>query len=197
MGEPYACRVARPIVLGTANAAKQEQLRWLLSGLPLDPVLVPPLPVAEDAPDLAGNAAAKALAYSAGGLAIASDGGLEAPALGPAWDPVLTRRQGQSRLRELASGLADRRAHWSEAVAIAEGGQVLAVWTESGTEGALAREPWPPPSDFWVWDIFLFPSLGKTWAALTASERDLVDLTWTRLRERVQAFFAAYEVPSL
>lgn len=200
--------MARQIVLATANPAKRAQLCWLLAGLPVEPRDAPPLDVPEIALDLAGNAALKALAYSAAGLAIASDGGLELLGLPDpepgrpsganglagdaalAWDPVLTRRLGQVRLREIAAGLADRRVRWSEAAAIAEGGRLLASWTESGTEGVLAPEPWPEPSNFWVWDIFEFPALGKSWARLTPAEREQVDHTWLALRRRVQAFFA-------
>jgi inosine/xanthosine triphosphate pyrophosphatase family protein len=179
-----------PIVLATSNAAKRQQLRWLLDGLPLEPRPAASVPAPETAPDLAGNAALKAVAYSAEGLTIASDGGLEVPALAGAWDPLLTRRQGQARLRELTAQLADRRVTWSEAVAVAERGQLLAVWTESGTEGVLAPEPWPAPaSEFWVWDIFVFPAAGKVWAALSAAEREVLDLTWSRLRAHVQGFF--------
>jgi len=181
--------VARRIVLASSNPAKREQLRWLLDGLDLRPVSGPAVEVPEDAPDLAGNAALKALASSAEGLAIASDGGLEVPALAGLWDPLRTHRQGQARLRELAAGLADRRVAWAEAVAIAECGELLASWTCRGTEGLLAPEPWPEPRAFWVWDIFLFPALGKTWAQLTPEEREHVDLTWTSLRREVQAFF--------
>lgn len=177
------------IALATSNPAKREQLRWLLAGLPLQPNDVSPVEVIEDAPDLAGNAIAKALAYSASGLAIASDGGLEVPSLGVAWQPVRTGRQGQRRLRELTAGLADRHVRWSEAVAIAERGRLLASWTESGTEGLLAQEPWPRSSDFWVWDIFVFPDLGQIWAQLAPNERAGVDLTWMALKRDVQEFF--------
>lgn len=177
------------IVLATGNPTKRKQLRWLLEGLPLQLDEGTPMVVPEEAADLAGNASAKALAYSADGLAIASDGGLEVPALGAAWQPLLTRRQGQQRLRQLTAGLMDRRARWSEAVALAERGQLLASWTESGTEGLLAPEPWPEPSDFWVWDIFVFPELGKSWAQLTDVERAAMDKTWMRLKRDVRAFF--------
>jgi len=142
--------------------------------------------VPETAPDLAGNAALKALAYSNGGLAIASDGGLDVPGLAGVWDPKLTHRQGQARLRELAAGLADRRVRWLEAVALARDGQLLDTWTAAGTEGVLAPEPWPPPSEFWVWDIFFFPQLGKTWSELRAGEREAVDHTWLALKRAVQ-----------
>lgn len=183
---------ARPIVLASANPAKRRQLRWLLAGLPLAARLSPPRQVPETAPDLAGNAALKALAYSAEGLAIASDGGLEAPALAGAWDPLRTGRQGQSRLRQLAAGLADRRVRWGEAAAVAEHGRLLASWQACGTEGLLAPEPWPRPRDLWVWDIFLFPQAGKVWSELSPPERERLDLTWSRLKAEVQAFFRAW-----
>lgn len=177
------------IVLASSNPAKRHQLRWLLEGLPLQPVDPRPLEIPEDAADLASNAAAKALAHSDQGLAIASDGGLEVPALSAAWRPELTGRSGQRRLCELAANLSDRRVRWSEAVAIAHRGRLLASWTESGTEGVLAPEPWPAPRSFWVWDIFVFPELSKTWANLTADERANVDRSWTSLKSRVREFF--------
>jgi inosine/xanthosine triphosphate pyrophosphatase family protein len=182
----------QPIVLATSNPAKRVQLRWLLEGLPLRTVDPEPLDVAEDAADLAGNAAAKALAHSSRGLAIASDGGLEVPALGVAWQTVSTRRLGQQRLRQLTAGLSDSRVRWWEAVAIAERGRLLASWTESGTEGVLAPEPWPPPTDFWVWDIFAFPELEKTWSEVSREERAVVDRAWTALKQHVQEFFQAH-----
>lgn len=180
--------MARPIVLATSNPAKRAQLHWVLQGLPLNPVEVPVVDVPEESPSLAGNASAKALAYSRSGLAIASDGGLEVPALGDRWNPVFTQRQGQARLRELTADLRDRRIRWVEAVALAEGEQLLATWTCSGTEGVLEPEPWPQPADFWVWDIFVFPEIGRHWSQLTTAERERVDITWVQLRRRVQAF---------
>lgn len=183
--------MAPSIVLATANAAKRAQLRWLLGGLPLRPLEAPPREVSETAADLAGNAALKALAYSSEGLTIGSDGGLVVPALAGRWDPLRTHRQGQARLRELVRGLTDRRVRWSEAVAIADRGHLLASWTASGTQGVLAPEPWPEPTEFWVWDVFLFPRLGKTWSEIDATERNEVDGTWLALRREVRAFFGS------
>jgi inosine/xanthosine triphosphate pyrophosphatase family protein len=180
--------MVRPIVLATSNPAKRAQLRWVLEGLPFEPLDVEPLDVVEAGPDLAANAAAKALAHSASGLSIASDGGLEVPGLAGRWDPLLTHRQGQDKLRELAASLEDRRTRWSEAVAVAYRGRLLAVWTESGTEGVLAPEPWPPPGDFWVWDVFHFPEVGKVWSRLSAAERERVDHTWLALKAALRAF---------
>ncbi|SRR5581483_1249048 len=180
----------RTIVLGSGNAAKREQLRWLLEGLPLVALQPASIAVDETAEDLEGNARLKALAHSARGLAIASDGGLELPGAAGRWDPVLTQRMGQAGLRRVVSGIEKRTARWREAAAIADRGRLLVSWTESGTEGVLAPEPWPEPGDFWVWDIFVFPDLGKRWAHLTPAERLQVDVTWSRLKEHVRAFFA-------
>ena len=178
------------ILLGTSNPAKEKQLRWLLEGLRLEPRAVEPLDVVEDSADIGDNAAIKALAYSAGGLAIASDGGLDVPALGASWQAARTRRQGQAGLRRLTAGLEDRRVRWIEAVAVAEHGRLLASWTGSGTQGVLVEEPWPEPANFWVWDIFLFPELDKTWAQLSPAQREAVDVTWMALKAHVQAFFS-------
>ena len=177
----------REIVLATSNPAKRSQLRWLLDGLDLTVTEAPPRQVDEAASDFAGNASLKALAYSEQGLSIASDGGLEVPALAGRWDPLLTRRQGRDYLSQLTHDMADRRVRWIEAVAIADHGRITGCWTASGTKGVLAPEPWPErPGHFWVWEVFLFPRLGKVWADLSPDEREQVDLTWLELKRAVQ-----------
>jgi hypothetical protein len=178
-------------VLASSNPSKRRQLAWLLEGLPLEPVEVATRPAEETARSFRGNAELKALAYGVEeGLAIASDGGLEVPALGDAWDPLRTRRLGQTTLRELTHELPERPSvRWREGVAIADGGVILASWEEAATQGVLKAEPWPAPTDHWVWDIFENSQVGKVWSDLTGDELDSWELTWTRLKAHVQAFF--------
>src|SRR5436305_13496014 len=90
----------RDLLLATTNPAKLVQLRGLVEGLPLRVITPADLPgiapsIEEDGPDFAANAAQKARGWSvaAGGiLAVASDGGLETPALGERWTALRTRR---------------------------------------------------------------------------------------------------------
>jgi len=163
-----------------------------LEGLPFEPVERSLEHVEETAGTLVGNAELKARSASASGWAIASDGGLEVPALGPSWDPVLTRRQGQARLAELAAGLGDRRVSWREAICLARGGEVVASWERDGTRGVLAPLPWPPPGDLWVWDVFVFPQSGRRWSELDEAERVQLDLTWTTLRADVRGLVETF-----
>ena len=99
--EPRLATPEVPLLLATTNPAKLVRLRWVVEGLPyatITPADLPPgqaATVPEDGASFAGNARQKAEAWSsaAGGmLALASDGGLEVPALGERWQALRTRR---------------------------------------------------------------------------------------------------------
>jgi inosine/xanthosine triphosphate pyrophosphatase family protein len=120
-------------------------------------------PVDETGPTFADNACGKAVAASRaapGALALASDGGLEIPALGARWDPLRTARFAVDadprakarRLIELTKGLqADARAaRWTEALAVARDGSVLATWTEHGPRCFIASDVPQIVGPFWV-----------------------------------------------
>ena len=78
------------ILLATGNVAKQAKLRWLIDGLGFDAVTPRDLGLDFDPPESGSThqevAASKALAWAdpTGCLAIASDGGVDIPALGAA-----------------------------------------------------------------------------------------------------------------
>src|SRR5205823_6085003 len=137
---------------------------------------------AGSAPDETGrdfreNAELKARFWSArfGGLAVASDGGIAIPALGPDWDAIRTARAAGEgaddlhRARHLL-GLArdlvgeQRRAYWSEGLALAGDGRLVASWQADGTEALLVEQF--DPSDlrpgFWAASLCFLPSLGST-----------------------------------
>ena len=142
------------ILLATGNADKQRMLAWLLEGLAVRAVTPADLGVFAD-PDESGDtheaiARAKAEEWSkvAGMPAIASDGGLLAPALGAKWESRYTHRfagpaadddERQRRLLELLRPFAgaDRNAAFVEGLAIAEGGRALASWEVQGATGRI------------------------------------------------------------
>ena len=199
-----------PILLGTSNPAKQSELRLLLKGLAL--VLKSPSEVGlETPPEEEGEthqaiAIAKAVRWSerSGMLAIASDGGLAIPALGADWDSRYTHRfagPGADDPQRVASLLElmqpyqgrDREASWVEAVALADRGSLLESWEVSGATGFIAEAPGAlsETRGFWVFSLWYFPHLGKTWNQLALEERRGLNDHWQRLREQVQGFFTA------
>ena len=140
-------------------------------------------------------------------LAIASDGGLVIPALGPAWDSRHTRRfagpaaadsHRVDRLLEIMEPFtgADRNASWSEGVAIAHRGRLLASWELTGATGEIAqtRPPGPVP-EFWAFTVWTFPRYGKSYNELTAGELESLNDHWARLGHLVRRFFRSIFVP--
>ena len=202
-----------PILLATRNADKQTAFRSVLEGLPLR--LVTPAEIGitvstqEDGDTHEAIAVEKAVEWSRVGsmLAIASDGGLVIPALGPAWDSRHTRRfagpevddsQRVDRLLELMephTGAA-RAASWAEALAIAYKGRPVASWELLGAAGeiAQARKPGPVP-EFLAFTVWNFPQHGKTYDQLTPEELQSLNDHWTRLGRLVRRFFQSVYVP--
>jgi XTP/dITP diphosphohydrolase len=197
-----------PILLATGNPAKQQALRWLLEGLPLSPVTPRALGL-ELEPEEEGEtheaiASLKAQEWSraASMLAIASDGGLLVPVLGQRWESRFTHRfagpaaDDAERLRRLLELMQpyrgqQREASWIEALAIADRGQTLASWELKGSAGVIAESPGDGPQvpGFWVFSVWQFPQLGKTYNQLSPQEKEALDDHWTRLRQLVQDFF--------
>ena len=197
------------ILLATTNPAKQDRLRWLMEGLPLSLVTPADLGLNDKAPDEDGsthseNARLKAEWWSRAGTmpAISSDGGLVVPALGRMWESIHTHRSAgyyaddQARLEHLIHLMSTykgdkRRASWVEALAVADGGQVLGSWEVEGANGHLLDAPGPGPTvpGFWVFSIWYFPHLRKTYNELTEKELEDLNDHWSRLRSLVQQFF--------
>ena len=196
------------ILLATGNPAKQDKLRWLLQGLPLsaiplsDDIARPP--VEETGHGFTDNAVTKAVEYSRRfrGLAISSDGGVAIPALGKNWQALLTGRAAgpdaddAAKTRHLLALMEgkvgdERRVSWTEAVALADSGELLTSWQESGNQGRLTEsyDPAHAIPGFWVYSLWLYPRLGKRYVELTPEELFAADLTWGKLRERVQEWF--------
>ncbi len=206
---------ARPILLATGNEDKQRVFRALLDGLSLAPVTPAELGISasplEDGETHEVIAREKAVKWSEAGsmLAIASDGGLVIPALGPAWESRHTHRfaglevsgsQRVDRLLELMGPFAgaDRTASWAEAVAIAYKGRPVASWELLGASGEISqtRSPGPVP-EFWAFTVWTFPQFGKNYGQLIPEELESLNDHWTRLGHLVRRFFQSIFVPPL
>ena len=203
-------RQLRPVLLATGNADKQRMLKWLLEGLPINPVTPAELGVAafpdESAESHEAIAKAKAEAWSiaAGVTSIASDGGLLVPSLGANWESRYTRRfagpaaddaERQSRLLSLLepySG-ANRQAAFVEGLAIAQDGRTIASWEARGATGRIVNGVADAGDatggdGFWVFPLWYFAEFGRTYDGLTQEERTSLGDHWDTLRSRVREF---------
>lgn len=199
--------VSRPkLLFATTNPAKVERLNWIREGLPFQVVTageLAALPNSEEAGDSHRQIAeAKAVAWSRAAecLALATDGGIDIRALGPRWETLLTRRAaGPAATEELrAAYLLDlmrnlhgeaREAFWREAAALADHGQLLGSWEVQATEPMrVAHSPdfIGVPAGFYVPSLLEFPRLGRSYARLSAEERDLALNHWSQLRDLVR-----------
>jgi|TARA_B110000196_G_C21003229_1_gene594014 inosine/xanthosine triphosphate pyrophosphatase family protein len=205
----------RPILLATGNSDKQQVFRTLLGGLPFSPVTPAELGVSASTQENGDThqdiAIEKAIAWSEAGsmLAIASDGGLLIPSLGPSWQSRHTRRfagsdisdsQRVDALLELMQPFTgvDRNASWAEAVAIAYKGRLLASWELQGATGEIAQaKPTGSIPEFWVFTIWNFPQLGKTYNELTAEELLSLNDHWSQFGRLVRRIFESIFVPPM
>ena len=160
-------------------AASANSLAFELALLPNFDAL-PAFP--ENAPTFAENAAGKALHYSRlrDGMIFADDSGLVVPALGGAPGVHSARYAGAHatnarRIEKLLSELRgkigpERAAYFVCAIALAERGRALAVVTDR-IDGEILEAP-RGSGGFGYDPVFYFPSLGKTFAELSAAEKN-------------------------
>ena len=168
------------VAAATTNAGKVRELAALL-GSRLDIV---PAPASYQAPEETGETylenariKARALAAITGGAAFADDSGLEVDALGGR-PGVHSSRYGATAaernerlLGELRERVGDaRRARFRTALVIvlADGTEVAA---EGSCEGVIATDP-RGENGFGYDPLFLVPELGRTFAELSAAEKD-------------------------
>ena len=144
-------------------------------------------------------------------LAVASDGGLVIPALGPRWESRHTRRfagpaaDNRQRLALLLDLMQpyqgeSRRAQWVEALALACHGRVLASWQLTGATGYIDT---PPPGnqtsdnaddalpEFWVFQIWRIPQFDAPFRRLTPRQREAAGYHWGRLRRLARRYLTA------
>ncbi len=136
----------------------------------------------ENAPTFAENAAGKALHYSRlhDGLVLADDSGLVVPALGGAPGVLSARYAGLAatsaeRMAKLLAELRgktgqERRAHFVCAIALAQQGRAMAIVTDR-VDGEILQAP-RGGGGFGYDPIFYFPPLHKTFAELSAEEKN-------------------------
>ncbi|MGB2633277.1 MAG: RdgB/HAM1 family non-canonical purine NTP pyrophosphatase [Candidatus Acidiferrum sp.] len=175
------------LILASGNPGKLREYQVLAAGHPeLELELLPAFSAIpefpEDAPTFAENAAGKALYYSkhSDGLVFADDSGLVVPSLGGAPGVLSARYAGpgassEQRNTKLLAELqgktgAERVAYFVCVIALAKGGQCLAV-----VSGKVDGEILPQPrgtGGFGYDPIFYFPQLGKSFAELNAGEKN-------------------------
>jgi XTP/dITP diphosphohydrolase len=176
-------------VLATANRAKAREMAALLEGVPfrilnltdLEGITLPP----EGESSYADNALGKARAVAAatGGLALADDSGIEVDALGGG-PGVLSARYGGDglsdpercdvMLREMAGVPAGRRgARFRCLIAIVCPRRGRETTIEGVVEGVLLEAP-RGAGGFGYDPIFFYPPLGKSFAELSAEEKNRV-----------------------
>jgi XTP/dITP diphosphohydrolase len=198
------------ILLATGNVAKQAKLRWLIDGLGVTPVTPRDLGVSFDPPETGQThlevAQDKALGWAdrTGELVIASDGGLDIPALGASWNSLFTRRAAgdlatdydrADHLLRLMHGLVgpERDTFKNEAVAIASPGCILGAWNARGAVGRM-QESYDPANivdGFWFPALVMVPQFGKVLAEVSPEEAAQVDDAWNTLYRDVRAAFPA------
>jgi inosine/xanthosine triphosphate pyrophosphatase family protein len=150
------------------------------------------------------NARIKAEAWSrtAGMTAIASDGGLSIPILGPHWQSIFTNRFAgkeanvDTKIKLLLDLMSSHRGNarsstWLESTAIAINGRTIASWAVTGPTG-LISETMPEKSrisGFWVFSIWYLPDFEKVYADMTRTELDNAGDHWFHTRLLLSDFF--------
>ena len=136
----------------------------------------------ESAPTFGENAAGKALHYSRqqDGLLFADDSGLVVPAIGGApgvhsaryAGPQATNSERIEKLLSAMSGLTvnERGAYFVCAIALAKQGRALAIVTDR-VDGEILEEP-RGSGGFGYDPVFYFPALRRSFAELTAEEKN-------------------------
>lgn len=180
------------LFLASSNPGKLAEYRGLSIGVansaaPLALELLPDFAALpsfeENAPTFAENALGKALFYSRlrPGVIFADDSGLVVPALGGAPGVHSARYAGttatrEQRIEKLLLALrnaqsADRSAYFVCAIAVADHGRAKTIVTDR-VDGEILKEP-RGSSGFGYDPIFYFAPLQKTFAELSAAEKNL------------------------
>lgn len=195
MSSARCCRsstVREPVklFLASSNPGKVREFRALAEADALNArVQIESLPAfdslpsyEENEPTFAENAAGKALYYSrlAEGLVFADDSGLVVAALGgaPGVHSARYAGVGASNERRIAKLLGElrgksgkeRAAHFVCAIALARNGRVIAVVTDR-VDGEILDTP-RGSGGFGYDPVFYFPALKKTFAELSAEEKN-------------------------
>ena len=178
------------LFLASSNPGKLKEYRALADAapphVPIELELLPNFASSsafeENAPTFAENAAGKALHYSRfqGELVFADDSGLVVPALGEEPGVHSARYAGvdapnEKRIEKLLHEMRglreeERAAHFVCAIALARKGRALAIMTDR-VDGFILEAP-RGTQGFGYDPVFQFPPLQKTFAELTAEEKN-------------------------
>lgn len=188
------------LILASGNPGKLREYQVLAAGHALELQLLPKydsLPeFPEDAATFAENAAGKALYYSkhCDDMVLADDSGLVVPALGGAPGVLSARYAGpgassEKRNMKLLAELrgkqgADRAAYFVCVIALAQRGRCLAV--VSGKVDGSILEQSCGSGGFGYDPVFYFPQLHKSFAELTAEEKNLYSHRGNAFRRLMQ-----------
>jgi len=177
----------RRLVLASGNPGKLREYQVLAAGHALELQLLPgytTLPeFPENAPTFAENAAGKALYYSKHSeeLVFADDSGLVVLALDGAPGVQSARYAGpdasnEQRIAKLLDAMrgrrgAERAAYFVCIIAAAQQGRCVTVVSEK-VDGEILEKP-RGRGGFGYDPVFFFPSLGKSFAELSANEKNV------------------------
>ena|ERR1700676_5006856 len=182
---------ARKLYLASGNAGKLNEFRALAAGRAVDLDLLPGFSDIAEFPEeaftFAENAAGKALHYSRHAAAkqgediiLADDSGLVVPALGGAPGVHSARysgekASGEQNIAKLLDELkgkegALRSAHFTCVITVARKGRALVV-VSGRVDGEILQEA-RGGRGFGYDPVFYFPKLGKTFAELSAEEKN-------------------------
>ena len=199
------------LLLASSNPGKLREYRRLAGESAIELELIPDfgkLPAFEEsAPTFAENGAGKALHYSrfVGEAVLADDSGLVVPALDGRPGVHSARYAGPDAsdadrvhklLREMEGKEGEeRRARFVCATTIARQGRALVVVSDS-VEGVLTLEP-RGENGFGYDPVFFFRELGRTFAEMTAEEKDIHSHRGKAFRKALGLITAANSVTLL
>lgn len=195
-------------ILATGNPHKIHKLTWIFSKYYNE--LVPQeksMDVDENGNTFRENAEKKAIEVSRiyGCHAVATDGGVLIPALGDDWNGLLTKRfigrenatdidHIEALLELMKSKVGKERAIiWNEAIAIARSGELLFSTQVEGDHGVIQTTYNPEQYQKGIWQctITCYPQFGgKNYFELNDTERQYSEISWHRLKQAVDKYFA-------
>lgn len=195
------------ILLATTNPHKVLKLSQIVRGYFI-PVNLTDTDVSqeleEEGDSFKSIAQQKAVTFSRryDGYAIATDGGIDIPALGDGWNKLFTRRfigredaTDIDRLDAILELMKDKRASdrkmiWREAAAIAHRGKLLFSLEVDGSKGIM-QESYDPQKyrpGIWLCSLWYYPNFEKNFFDLSPEELAKGEVSWSRLEQAVRKF---------